>query len=79
MQPCPLVKKNRSDVLFHDISLTSKFDCSSATILLVLVSMKETKSSLFPTAIVFPSGDHAIFMFSPFVLIIVEALGLLYG
>lgn len=27
--------------------------------------MKVTRSSLFPTAIVLPSGDHVILMFSP--------------
>lgn len=51
---------------------TSKLNCSSAHTLWFLVSINVTKSSLFPTAIVFPSGDHVIFMFSPFVLIIVE-------
>lgn len=29
--------------------------------------MKETRSSLFPTAMVLPLGDQAMFMFSPFV------------
>lgn len=70
-QPCPFVKKNWSLVLFHAISLTSKLNCSSARILCVRVSMNVTKSSLLPTAIVFPSGDQVMLMFSPFVLIIV--------
>lgn len=65
MQPCPLVKKNNDDSLFHDISLTSKLNCSSSIILLVLESIKVTKSSLLPTAIVLPSGDHVILIFSP--------------
>lgn len=52
-------------------SHTSKLNCSSARILCVLVSIKVTRSSLLPTAIVFPSGDHVILIFSPFVLITV--------
>lgn len=65
MQPCPLVRKNKLLCLFHEISFTSKLNCSSALILCVRVSMKVTRSSLFPTAIVLPSGDHVILIFSP--------------
>lgn len=74
MQPWPLVKKNKSLVLFQAISFTSKLNCSSARILCVRVSMNVTISSLLPTAIVFPSGDQVILIFSPFVLIVVEHL-----
>lgn len=74
MHPWPFVKKNKSLVLFQAISFTSKLNCSSARTLSVRVSMNVTKSSLFPTAIVWPSGDHVIFIFSPFVLIVVEHL-----
>ena len=55
MQPWPLVKKNRLDSLFHDISLTSNLNCSSAIILCVRTSMNETRSSLLPTAMVLPA------------------------
>lgn len=34
--------------------------------------MKVTKSSLFPTAIVLPSGDQVMLIFSPFVLVVEE-------
>jgi len=64
-QPSPFVRKNRSLVLFHEISFTSNWNCFSIFILVVLVSIKVTRSSLFPTAIVFPSGAHVILMFSP--------------
>lgn len=36
--------------------------------------MNVTKSSLLPTAIVLPSGDHVILIFSPLVLIVVAFL-----
>lgn len=65
MQPCPFVRKKKLLCLFHEISFTSKLNCSSALILCVRVSMKVTRSSLFPTAIVLPSGDHVILIFSP--------------
>jgi hypothetical protein len=65
MHPCPFVRKKKLLCLFHEISFTSKLNCSSALILCVRVSMKVTRSSLFPTAIVFPSGDHVILIFSP--------------
>lgn len=65
MQPCPFVRKNKLLCLFHEISFTSKLNCSSALILWVRVSMKVTRSSLFPTAMVLPSGDHVILIFSP--------------
>lgn len=45
-------------------------DCSPQ-ILRVRVSINVTRSSLLPTAIVFPSGDQVMLIFSPFVLIIV--------
>lgn len=54
--------------------LTSKLNCSSARILLVRVSINVTKSSLLPTLMVFPSGDHAILIFSPLVLVTEEHL-----
>lgn len=65
MQPCPFVRKKKLLCLFHEISFTSKLNCSSALILCVRVSMKVTRSSLFPTAIVLPSGDHVMLIFSP--------------
>lgn len=68
--PWPLVMKNRSLLLFQAISFTSKLYCSSDLILYVRASIKLTKSSLFPTAIVSPFGDQLMFMFSPFVLIV---------
>ena len=67
MQPWPLVRKNKLDSLFHEISFTSNLNCSSAMILCVRTSMNETRSSLLPTAIVLPSGAQAIFIFSPLV------------
>lgn len=70
MHPWPLVKKNKSLVLFHEISLTSKLYCSSALILCVRASINVTKSSLFPTAIVSPFGAQVILIFSPFVGIV---------
>ena len=63
--PCPLVKKNKSPSLFHEISFTSELNCFSTFERCVLVSMNVTKSTLFPTAIVEPSGDQQMFMFSP--------------
>lgn len=74
MHPWPFVKKNKSLVLFHAISFTSKLNCSSARILYVRVSINVIKSSLLPTAIVFPSGDHVMLIFSPFVFTTVEHL-----
>lgn len=68
-----MVRKNKSEVLFQDISFTSKLNCSSTT-LYDLVSINETRSSLLPTAIVFPLGDHAILIFSPFVGIVATHL-----
>lgn len=73
-QPWPFVRKNKSLLLFHAISFTSKLNCSSARILCVRVSMNVTKSSLLPTAIVLPSGDHVMLIFSPFVLMVVAFL-----
>lgn len=70
IEPCPFVKKNKSLVLFHDISLTSNPYCSSDLILCVRASIKVTKSSLLPTAIVSPFGAHVILIFSPFVFIV---------
>lgn len=63
--PWPLVRKKRSPWLFHEISLTSNLNCSSARDLCVLASMKVTRSSLLPTAMVLPSGDQHMLMFSP--------------
>lgn len=77
IDPCPFVKKKRSLVLFHDISLTSNPYCSSDFILCVLASMKVTKSSLFPTAIVSPFGAQVMFMFSPLVLMVATHLATL--
>ena len=65
MLPCPLVRKKRSPSLFHDISFTSNLYCSSLLDLWLLTSMNVIRSSLFPTAIVLPSGDQHILMFSP--------------
>lgn len=73
-QPWPLVRKNWSLSLFHEISLTSKWNCCSARILWVRVSMNVIRSSLLPTAMVLPSGDHVILIFSPLVLITVGCL-----
>ncbi|KAL2720500.1 hypothetical protein V1478_010076 [Vespula squamosa] len=39
-------------------------------IFITLASMNVTRSSLFPTAMVLPSGDHDILIFSPLVLIL---------
>ena len=50
--------------------LTSYLNCSSLMILKVLVSTKVNRSSLFPTAIVFPLGLHLMLMFSPLVVIV---------
>jgi len=63
--PFPLVKKNRSPSLFQLISLTSNLNCSSTRALKVLASINVTKSSLFPTAMVWPSGDQHTLIFSP--------------
>ena len=65
MLPCPLVMKNKSPSLFQEISFTSNLNCSSALDLCVLMSMKVMRSSLLPTAIVLPSGDQQMLMFSP--------------
>ena len=71
MHPSPLVKKNKLLLLFHSISFTSNLNLLSKSlrlsvrILNILASIKVTKSSLFPTAIEFPSGDHVILRFSP--------------
>lgn len=65
MQPFPLVRKNMSLSLFHEISFTSNLNCSSALERCVLASMKVTTSSLFPTAMVWPSGLQQMLMFSP--------------
>lgn len=65
MEPWPLVRKNRSLSLFHEISLTSCLNCCSYCILLPLKSIKVTRSSLLPTAIVWPSGLQQILIFSP--------------
>ena len=73
MQPWPLVRKNKLDSLFHEISFTSNLNCSSAMILCVRTSMNETRSSLLPTAIVFPSGAQAILIFSPLVEMVAAA------
>lgn len=70
MQPWPFVRKNRSLVLFQLISFTSKWNCSSASILCVRASMKVTRSSLLPTAIALPLGDQVMLMFSPLVLMV---------
>merc|ERR1719458_2065835 len=56
MQLRPLVRKKRSLAMFHEISFTSNLNCLSAFTLYVLLSIKVTRSSLFPTAIVCPSG-----------------------
>lgn len=65
MQPLPFVKKNISLSLFQEISLTSNLNCSSARGRWVFASMKVTTSSLFPTAMVWPSGLQHMLMFSP--------------
>jgi len=65
MLPCPLVRKNRSASLFQLISFTSNLNCSSARGLCVFTSINVTRSSLLPTAIVWPSGDQHTLMFSP--------------
>lgn len=65
MQPLPLVRKNMSLSLFQEISFTSNLNCSSALERWVLASMKVTTSSLFPTAMVWPSGLQQMLMFSP--------------
>lgn len=65
MQPFPLVRKNMLLSLFQEISLTSNLNCSSAFERCVLASMKVTTSSLFPTAMVCPSGLQQMLMFSP--------------
>ena len=65
MHPCPLVKKNKLLLLFHSISFTSNLKGFSERILNILASIKVTKSSLLPTAIEFPSGDHVMLIFSP--------------
>lgn len=65
MQPLPLVKKNISLSLFQEISLTSNLNCSSARGRWVFASMKVTTSSLFPTAMVWPSGLQHMLIFSP--------------
>lgn len=63
--PCPLVRKNKSPVLFQLNSFTSNLNCSSFFVLWVFASIKVTKSSLLPTAIVLPSGDQLMLIFSP--------------
>lgn len=63
MQPWPLVRKKRSLAMFHEISFTSNLNCLSAFTLYVLLSIKVTRSSLFPTAIVCPSGLQVMLMF----------------
>ena len=65
MWPLPDVMKNRLFSWFQEISFTSKRNCSSRTILRCRTSMNDTRSSLFPTAIVWPFGDHEMLMFSP--------------
>lgn len=65
MQPLPFVRKNMSLSLFQEISFTSNLNCSSALERCVLASMKVTTSSLFPTAMVWPSGLQQMLMFSP--------------
>lgn len=65
MQPFPLVRKNMLLSLFQEISFTSNLNCSSALERCVLASMKVTTSSLFPTAMVCPSGLQQMLMFSP--------------
>lgn len=65
MQPLPLVRKNMLLSLFQEISFTSNLNCSSALERCVLASMKVTTSSLFPTAMVCPSGLQQMLMFSP--------------
>ena len=60
-------------VVYHNIlinKLTSYLNCSSLMILKVLVSTKVNRSSLFPTAMVFPLGLHLMLMFSPLVVIV---------
>merc|ERR1719193_686765 len=47
----------------------------SQRILCVFASIKVTRSSLLPTAMVFPSGDHVMLMFSP--LVVMDVTGLL--
>lgn len=44
------------------------------TTLYVRVSINETRSSLFPTAMVLPFGDQAMLIFSPFVAIVAAHL-----
>lgn len=65
MQPFPLVRKNMLLSLFQEISFTSNLNCSSALERCVFASMKVTTSSLFPTAMVCPSGLQQMLMFSP--------------
>lgn len=65
MQPLPFVRKNMSLSLFQEISFTSNLNCSSALERWVFASMNVTTSSLFPTAIVWPSGLQQMLMFSP--------------
>uniref|UniRef100_A0A6B0UX71 Uncharacterized protein n=1 Tax=Ixodes ricinus TaxID=34613 RepID=A0A6B0UX71_IXORI len=67
MHPCPLVRKKWVFALFQEISFTSNLNCWSVRTLWERTSMKDTRSSLLPTAIVCPSGDQQMLMFSPFV------------
>ncbi len=48
-----------------DVSIEKNITGYSYPTLCVLASMKETRSSLLPTAMVFPSGDQSMLMFSP--------------
>lgn len=65
MQPLPLVRKNMLLSLFQEISFTSNLNCSSVFGRWVLTSMNVTISSLFPTAMVWPSGLQQMLIFSP--------------
>ena len=63
--PVPEVKNKRLLSLFQLSSFTSNLNDCSARILAILVSIKVTRSSLLPTAMVWPSGDQHMFIFSP--------------
>ena len=56
--------------MFHSIYMvrTSYLNCSSLITLKVLASTNVNRSSLLPTAIVFPLGLHRILIFSPLVV-----------
>ena len=63
--PCPVVSTKVSPAPFHVTSLISIACSFELTTFWLRTSIKVMQSSLFPTAMVVPSGLHAMLMFSP--------------